>query len=490
MSRFRLPQGEPTAQSVAHASVSARSLLSPRPAIAALAYGAGVSGLSLLVANAHVLVLAAVTGASFLAFVFLWSQRFRPTLSYVDPGLLFQFVIVLYTVFPLVTFWYYDFQFGNSGDSRLAQITLDDNLISSVWLCANLAMAGFGTAYLVFRKPEIPKLPPETKDMLPALWTGFLLSGLILMLVYFARGGEEYVDEYLFYEDLPRLLVQVLNISSALFQASVYALLACYFRTRPKMGVALGILVCILFLATTQARAGLVLIAAGMLIAGDHFRKRFSPVVLAATAAVGLTLFLVLGLLRGGVGSFTDAAGRTEFMALFVTALDIRQLYIIGSTLDMNANLLVSDLVRLIPQQVLPFEKVDPATWYVSTFYPAYAESGGGLAFGLIAEAVLGGGGAAALVRGLALGGLVSVSLNYLSARVSLWRVIIYMWLFANLYQSFRDTTFTLVARFVFQFAPAVLILMFFYQFLIGRDRVGPGGRATMPSRVDSLVSR
>jgi hypothetical protein len=271
--------------------------------------------------------------------------------------------------------------------------------------------------------------------------------------------------------------VQLLNINTALFQAAIFGLFICYFRTRPALAVTIGVVVCLFFLATTQARAAVVMIGAGMLIAADHFRRRFSPSVLAGAAAAGLAFFLALGLFRGGGVTISDAAGRNEFMALFVTALDIRQLYITGSTLDMNANLLVSDVLRLIPQQILPFEKVDPATWYVSTFYPGVAEAGGGLAFGLLAEAVLGGGGVAALIRGLALGALVSVSFNYLSARASLWRLIIYMWLFTNLYQCFRDTTFTLIGRFVFQFGPAVLVMMLLYQFIAPRGAKAPGGR-------------
>jgi len=459
-----------------------RPRLSTGRAVVPVVYGATVGAASLLLAGAPVLALAAVTTASFLLFLFLWVRRFRPQLSYVDPGLLFQFVILLYSVFPLVAIWFYDYQFGQSGDDRLAQIALDDDIISSVWMCANLAMAGFGASYLAVRSAKMPIAPVSTNAVLPVLWISSLFSGFVLVIMYFLRGGGEYMDEYLFFADLPRYLLQMLNINTALFQAAVFGLFICYFRTRPTLAVAIGVIVCLLFLATTHARAAVVIVGAGMLVAGDHFRRRFSPTVLAGTAAAGLAFFLVLGLLRAGTVTIIDAAGRNEFMALFVTALDIRQLYITGSTLDMNANLLVSDLLRLIPQQILPFEKVDPATWYINTFYPGYAEAGGGLAFGLLAEAVLGGGGVAAFTRGLALGALVSVSFNFLSARVSLWRLIIYMWLFTNLYQSFRDTTFTLIGRFVFQFGPAVLVMVLLYQFIaprgvraLGRPEPGVG---------------
>lgn len=469
-------------------TIGTRARLSAGRAVVPVVYAAVVGAASLLAAGAPVLVLAAVTTASYLFFLMLWMRRFRPALSFVDPGLLFQFVILLYSLFPLIAIWFYDYQFGRSGDDRLAQIVLDDDIISSVWLCANLAMAGFGASYLGLRSMKLPTAPVATRAVLPVLWISCAFSGLVLVVLYLLRGGSsEYLDEYLFYADLPRYLLQLLNINSGLFQAAVFGLFICYFRTRPALAVTIGAFVCLFFLATTQARGGVVVFGAGMLIAADHFRRRFSPIVLAGAAVAGLSFFLALGLLRAGEATISDAAGRNEFMALFVTALDIRQLYITGSTLDMNANLLVSDVLRLIPQQILPFEKVDPATWYVSTFYPGIAEAGGGLAFGLLAEAVLGGGGAAALIRGLTLGALVSISFNYLSARVSLWRLIIYMWLFTNLYQCFRDTTFTLIGRFVFQFGPAVLVMMLLYQFIAPRGATAPGSREPGVGRARSV---
>ena len=142
----------------------------------------------------------------------------------------------------------------------------------------------------------------------------------------------------------------------------------------------------------------------------------------------------------------------------------------------MNASLLVGDLMRLVPQQLLPFEKIDPASWYVGNFYPIYAEGGGGLAFGMVSESVLGGGKYVALIRGLALGGLIALAINFLSRRPSIWRLIVYVWLFINIYQCFRDTTFSLLGRFAFQFAPGLLLVLLLSQLLALRF-FAPGPR-------------
>lgn len=451
----------------------------------AISFTVVVAALSLLFSGAAAPVLAGITTASFILFVWLWSLQFRPTLSYVDPAILFQFVVVLYTVFPLLTMAVYGYQFGRAGDNRLYHISLDDRIIAEVWICANLIMAGFGGAYLLCRKSRMPSLPDKDRAVSSALWIGFAISFTVLVGVSLVRGTGEYLEEYRFIADLPVLVVQILNINSSLFNAALFGLLAIYFRTNPRIAVALALVAITFFLLTTQARVSVVLVAAGAFISADHFRRRFSPALLAVCAALGLIAFLAAGLFREGLEAFSDAAGRTEFTAVFITALDIRQLYVIGSTADMNANLLFSDLLRLVPQQIIWFEKVDPATWYVSTFYPYYAEAGGGLAFGMMSESILGGGGPAGFVRGLALGAVLSVILNFLTARPSIWRVIIYMWLVAALYHSFRDTTFTLVGRFAFQLAPAILVLFVLSKILSGRDR---GARRFGPSRGDSAA--
>lgn len=441
----------------------------PERLVFALAYVGSVAGVSLLLSSAPVWLLALVTLIAFGAFVAMWRLQFGGRLSYADPGLLFLFVITTYTVIPLLTFEYFQFNLGAEGDSRLTHIVLDDALIYEVWLCANLAMAGFGGAYLVLRDGRMPSLVIP-QGPVSALWTGLWFSAAVGLVVFFSRSRGAYADEYLFILGLPTIVIQALNIVSAMFYLCAWGLFA-YYLTSGRRLFAVGLLgmTLVYFVVTSDARAGLVLVTGGFFVIWDHFVRRFSAVTIAALAVTGLTAFLVLGLVRGGLLDINDAAGRSEFMAVFVTALDVQQLHVAGSTVDMNVSMLVSDLSRLIPQQLLDFEKVDPATWYVANFYPTYAEGGGGLAFGMLSEAVLGGGGASAFLRGLTLGAIVSLAFNFLTRRQSIWHMLIYVWLFVTLYQCFRDTTFTLAGRFLFQSGPALLLVAIMAQLVRAR---------------------
>jgi hypothetical protein len=423
-------------------------------------YGAAAGAVSTVAAALQVpdWAMILLTVAGFLLFLWLWWLRFRFALSYVDPGILFQAVVFLFTVIPLLTLIAFGYEFSGQGDTRLNSIVLDDGIVRDVWLCCNLVMTGFGASYLAFRKPISIKPIPEAEKADAFLWPALIISLGLFIAFISARGFGDYASEYLYVASLPVQVAQLLNIIISLLWISVFGILISTVRNRIYITAGLCFLLVVIFYLSSQARTNLALVAIAFVIAADHFRKRISVAVLVGSFVFGIVAFLFLGLLREG-RLFGDALAQSEFMSVFVTAIDVRQLYVTGSTVDLNFNLLLADLVRLVPQQILPFEKVDPASWYVATFYPEYAAEGGGYAFGMVAESMLGGGATAAVLRGLALGGVVSVAFNYLSRRNSLWAHIIYMWLFANLYQCFRDTTFVLVGRFLVQVGPALLFL-------------------------------
>jgi hypothetical protein len=117
----------------------------------------------------------------------------------------------------------------------------------------------------------------------------------------------------------------------------------------------------------------------------------------------------------------------------------------------------VGDVANLLPQQIAPYEKVDAAVWYVNTYFPEYAATGGGLAFGVIAESVLTGGWPSALLRGVLLGIIFAfVHRLYMRHGDKLAVLVFYVWATTLSYQSLRATTLALLVLFVYRFVPAV----------------------------------
>jgi hypothetical protein len=109
----------------------------------------------------------------------------------------------------------------------------------------------------------------------------------------------------------------------------------------------------------------------------------------------------------------------------------------------------------------VPFEKLNLANWYVSTFHTEYAERGGGFAFGVVPQSLIGAGWLDLIVRGLLVGFVFARFDRMVQAeRVRLWKFAAYLWLITNCYITFRSTTLALVPVFVYRFVPALLTVI------------------------------
>src|SRR5260370_26063259 len=127
-----------------------------------------------------------------------------------------------------------------------------------------------------------------------------------------------------------------------------------------------------------------------------------------------------------------------EFESLFGNAWDIWRRKSVDGLHDIPFQLYLSDFFAAVPSQLLPFEKMDYATWYLTSFYPEIRNAGGGLAFGVVPQAILGFGLPELAIRAAALGVLYAWLRRYsLTHANMLWPYLGYLWLTACSYQSF-----------------------------------------------------
>jgi hypothetical protein len=211
-------------------------------------------------------------------------------------------------------------------------------------------------------------------------------------------------------------------------------------------------------------RTGLALVAVAALILYHRQLKPLRARTFAALLAAGLFLFTALGVYRGLRGedrqAFSLGVTVGEFESIFANAVDLWQHRWAGDMPD-SGGLLLSEILAPIPSQLLPFRKRDYSSWYLDEFYPTYGEAGGGLAFGVVAQAAVGFGVAELVLRGIVTGLIFGWLRRWYGRRSqSLAVTTAYLWCVLFAYYAVRVGTLSNLSAFV-QFVPLALLLVF-----------------------------
>jgi hypothetical protein len=217
-------------------------------------------------------------------------------------------------------------------------------------------------------------------------------------------------------------------------------------------------------LAGLGSRTELFVLIFAALVGYNYFVRQVPTLLVFALAGALILVFLVLGTLRSesvdvdGEDFWISLVTMNEFTSVFLNALDALRLQREGLAESIFPAMYYSDLMNAIPQQLLPFEKLQLGRWYVETFYPDYAEMGGGLAFGIVAESVVGLGAPEIIIRGLLLGSCFAGLHAWVAkSKPGLWKTTFYVWLLVWSYQVVRSTSLVLVPMFVYHFLPVVV---------------------------------
>jgi hypothetical protein len=405
----------------------------------------------------------AMVAVALAGTVALWDRR-AGHLS-LEIGALYIAVVALYLLYPIAAYIANGLRFTPYNDGRLWQKQPTPGALAEVAWYYVLHLAAFVALYLWSRRGMmLPRVPVEirrgTVVALLVLYVAVQAFFLAIGQFYDLR-AESYIESYLVSRRLPLVLAQIYShlngIKLVLEIALLIVLFSHYRRYRWIIAAWLGVIALGTVWQLGQ-RTGLVLMVLSTALLYHGMVRPISLRRLALVGAFGLMAFVLLGQLRGGTFEVHDDAGplwarATEFENALANAYDLRQRGIGGLPLSFH----LADLI-VIPQQLLPFEKIDPATWYVSTFFRDYYDAGGGLAFGVVAQAVVGGGLLDVMARGAILGWLLGW-LHRATARhaTALWAIVAYIWCSVLIYNAFRNTTFCLLPMFLYRLLPVVL---------------------------------
>jgi len=399
--------------------------------------------------------------------VFLWILRFKEgTIPFFEIGVIYVAVVVVYTLYPMTGFIVNGLIYTPSNDYRLFSSRPTPDEIGTIGWYYAVHLLSFIVMYLLIRR----RLPSPSLNFRMTNRTSFLIIVVFYVTViiftsainYFLGVSEgSYIESYLFYKTLPpgiAMIIGLLTGARFTLEIAIFAsLFSRYHKYRPLILIWLTWMVLTTFL-NLWSRTELVLLLMAAAMIYHYLVRPFKLRWVVGGGLLVLALFVLLGLLRSGwsssgaTDSFNPFAYVSEFEVIFGNAYDWNYRLNNASVRPPPAFYL-ADLVIGIPKQIVPFEKIIPANWYVDTFYPEFAALGGGLAFGTICESILGAGWLDLVARGAALGFILAHIHRYcLLHRASFWVFVFYIWLSLKMYLSFRNTTFYPLYLFVYQF--------------------------------------
>jgi hypothetical protein len=284
------------------------------------------------------------------------------------------------------------------------------------------------------------------------------------------------MDSYAAIAELPVGARQALKVGAGIAAVSKMVLLVALVQRWPRhrLLAALYLLTIVLSFDPNGERTVIVTGFLSVAIAWHVLVRPIRTRFWLGAAVVGLILFLALGT-RRNVGHFTQfgllpSEGVGEFDALWANGLELARAREAGH-FHVGTTTRFGELWAFVPSQILPFEKTSLSNWFVETYHHDYAAQGGGLAFGAIAQAVIGGGVVEALVRGAILGALAAWVMRwYRRSTASWWRFPLYLYFLIFVYQSIRDTTFRSLTELVQVALPALVLVGILGRFFARRS--------------------
>ena len=417
-----------------------------------------------------VLPMLAMLAVAGVAIVALWDRQTGAP-PVLEIGAVYVAVVSLYMLYPLLGFLVNGLRYTPLNDNRLFAAQPSPVEIGGLAWYYVAHLASFVAVYVLVRGPQtgvvVRALHVSRRTLLAVVFLYVTVVAFFFFLgLSFDLTARTYAESYLVAKRLPLMLAQLSNHLSGIQFTLELVLLAALFANYRRYRLLIAGWLVVLGVSTfvqLGSRSGLILL---LLAAALMYHGTVRPLPLGMVAVAGvatLAVFVVLGYLRSGFRQSPDAVGgylifgAGEFENILANAYDLKRLQAIGAVGDLPLAFHLADLL-VIPQQLLPFAKVEPATWYVSTLYPEYAAAGGGYVFGTIAQAILGGGWIDVMARGAVLGLLLGLVHRYCMRRPSsLWAFVFYVWATVLVYNSFRNTTFFLLLLFLYRFLPVML---------------------------------
>jgi len=417
----------------------------------------------------------------------LWARDGSPPVF--EPGTLCMLAITVYGMMPMASFLMMHGEWDPYCDGRLrAYPFIPAELGSFGWRYAVYA-AAFALTYLVVRgRAKVATtaftMPRQASQAAILVTFAALYACKIALKISY-----DYDPDDFNYSDVaasvarslskvtPYFILQIAhNILGALFVAELGVMILLMARWRKRwcrytlvLWLSYEILSTVITLGS-RGRVVLLLISAGVL-----YHRLVKPVRFRVLIAAGLLLlagFMVLGAIRvvQSRDAMEERAQRVltdsnEFQGLFGTAFDLHKKKESGELRSVPWQLYVSEFYFPIPSQFLPFEKIDPSTWYIDLI--GQTGQGIGYMFGVMAQAALGLDWIELVLRGIVLAAVLAALQRWYARRAGrFWPTLFSLFVSIWAYYTMRGWTFYFVYFLLYHFVPFLLAAKFLERLL------------------------
>jgi hypothetical protein len=435
-------------------------------------------------------VLAPIIAALFITLLFwLKLNERRKEIPLADLGVITVLAMSYYTVIPPLQFLLSGMQYTDLSARQLYVLAPTPEELGGFTWWYVIYLLAFAVGYLVFdltnRRERINPRPPNNGTVwsfviLFVLFSAFLI---VIDLLFGVKQSAVYGSEkmYAAYEALlqmPLLFRQFYGIivSNGMFIIVKLGLLLTIFVKwkKPVYRYAFYTWLLLLFAGNILKmgnRTELVLISLASVIMYHRFVKPLRIIQITSVGMILFAVFMLIGMMRGSVTFMVNleklkhtldspnpiSSRDNEFQTLFGGNYDLLYMKQSGLIEDVPLQFKVFDLVMVLPQQVLPFEKLDVQQWYINR-----SENPGYFMFNPIAQAIIGFGWVELILRGLFLGFLfVNLRAWCIRRASSFWATLFYFYLIIISYYMIRATAiYVLLVSVLFRFFPLFFLVL------------------------------
>jgi hypothetical protein len=398
----------------------------------------------------------------------------------------------IYTIYPIVNYYFGGFQFGLLADNRLANSSITENEVSAFYSYYFIYFITLTVVVIFLRYKDIKTetnivIPPEHLKYIIITYLLLKLFLFVIFMVYnidfeSSQHSEDSVAAKVSsFSNAPYFIIQIaskMNGILSITKISIVALLTLNFKKYKKFIFIFLLIEIISMFMILGSRTGLLNLLIIFFLIYQQFINKISVIKLLIYFFFTFLFFSFLGYFRSASSdSFNQIdidsviiLGLTinnEFQVLFSTGFDIFRL--VNSGINFPAILYFNDIITMFPpSQLLPFQKIEASNWYLE--YKGYAGSGTGYMWGVISQSLIGLGYFELVIRALFLAILGKYLHNKIRNDViNFYSILFYVFLCLKVYNTFRNTTLGIIPYVIYEFAPFLLIIFLLELFIKGR---------------------